>query len=64
MYQINKAIAISFLLAILGFFWCLSDNSEEENISTILVTSITILGNTITDGSTNQLTVQISPSNV
>ena len=54
----NNFILILFLSAIIA---CGTDADQE--IDSSLVTSITIEGNTITDGGTSQLTATVSPAN-
>ena len=45
------------------FFGCSSNDPIEEGASTILVNTITIIGNDITDGEPQQLSIEISPTN-
>ncbi|WMI69070.1 Ig-like domain-containing protein [Mangrovimonas sp. YM274] len=52
-----QLLVLSLVLIAVG---CSSDSSDDEEIQ---VTSITILGETITDGLSSQLSVQIVPSN-
>lgn len=59
----SKVIGARFLLAgVLLFLGCSSD-STDDSIQTILVTSISIMGNDITDGTSSQLSVEVLPSN-
>lgn len=50
------------ILAGLLFSNCSSDGSDDGN-QIVLVSSITILGDSITDGTTSQLSVQVLPAN-
>jgi hypothetical protein len=58
-----KKLFIKFLyLNVLLCFNCSSDSSDEVN-QIVLVSSITILGDSITDGTSSQLSVQVLPAN-
>ncbi|WP_243473809.1 Ig-like domain-containing protein [Winogradskyella sp. MH6] len=51
------------IIALLSTYSCSSDSSSNEPSSFVEVESISILGNTITDGGTSQLSVTVTPSN-
>lgn len=53
----------ALILVSIGVLACSSDNSDDNDSQTVLVESITIIGNTITNGGTSQLSVEITPSN-
>lgn len=52
-----------FVGAVLLFFSCSSEGSSDNSPDIILVSSITIIGSTINDGATSQLSVQVLPIN-
>ncbi|WP_179009000.1 right-handed parallel beta-helix repeat-containing protein [Winogradskyella forsetii] len=53
----------ALLLVSTSFVACSKDSSNDSGSETVLVESITIVGNTITDGSTSQLSATVTPSN-
>ena len=57
----NNIVRFLMIICVLFSFGCSSDSSDDTP-ATIAVSSITITGDTITDGSTSQLSVTVQPS--
>lgn len=64
MFKIRKELCVCLLISVvLTITGCSKDDNDSNDVSEILVSSITINGSDISDGGTTQLTAVIVPTN-